>query len=164
MILQLLGQWDLIDKELQVRWKALKAEKKNSYQPFWDKQIGKVSLHSYFVETKSKSEGKILVLSIFDPILGTTEDKMSKPAIIKFYDYTKGGTDIVDQRIGNYTTKPKVKKWILVVFFYILDTTCINAQTIYCQNNDIYPRDYKSYEFGMAHSYQKNASLLVTTR
>ena len=63
------------------------------------------------------------MLSTYDPILGTTKDEKKKPAIIKVYDFTKGRTDIMDQRFGNYTTKSKTKKWTKVVFFFILDTT-----------------------------------------
>ena len=91
----------------------------------------------------------MIVLGTFDPILGVTKDDKKMPAIIKFYDFTKGGTDIVDQRIGNYSTKSKTKKWIKVVFFYTLDTTRNNALTIYCLNMGIIPRSYDSYVFGM---------------
>ena len=51
-------------------------------------------LHSYVVRTKSKGDKNVLVLGTFDPILGVTKDNKKKPAIIKFYDFTKGGTDI----------------------------------------------------------------------
>ena len=35
---------------------------------------------------------------------------------IKCMDYTKGGIDIPDQRVGSYTCKVKTKKWKRVVF------------------------------------------------
>ena len=39
-----------------------------------------------------------MVLSTMRPLQGVTiDDGKKKPAIIKFYDFTKGGTDIVDQ-------------------------------------------------------------------
>ena len=37
------------------------------------------------------------------------------------YDYTNGGIDIPDQRMGSYSTKYKTRKWTLVVFSYDLD-------------------------------------------
>ena len=89
------------------------------------------------------------MLSTYDPILGTTKDEKKKPAIIKVYDFTKGRTDIMDQRFGNYTTKSKTKKWTKVVFFYILETTCVNAQTIYRLVMDIEPRLSNSFAFAM---------------
>ena len=110
--------------------KDTKAREKNSHEAYWDKRTGKVSLHSYAVNTKSKGERNIIVLSTYDPIFGTTKDEKKKPAIIKVYDFTKGGVDIMDQRFGNYTTKPTTKKWHRVVFFYILDTARVNALTI----------------------------------
>ncbi len=63
-----------------------------------------MTLHSYVVCTKSTGKRNVLVLSTFLPIIGTTKDKQKKPAIMKVYDYTKGGTDIMDQRMSNYST------------------------------------------------------------
>ena len=45
-----------------------------------------------------------------------------KPAIIKFYDFTKRGTYIIDQRMGYYTCKTKSRKWTVSAFSYLLDT------------------------------------------
>lgn len=46
------------------------------------------------------------VLSTMQPLMGVTkEDDKKKPAIYKLYDFTKGGTDIIDQRIGFYTCR-----------------------------------------------------------
>ena len=39
----------------------------------------------------------------------TRDDKKEKPAIYKFYDFTKGGTDIVDQMNDYYTTESENK-------------------------------------------------------
>ena len=46
-----------------------------------------------------------------------TDDGKKKPAIIKLYDFTKGGTDICDQCIENFTVKVK-------------NTARVNAQTV----------------------------------
>ena len=58
---------------------------------------GKRNITSYVVKT---SEGKkFIVLSTLEPLLGvTSDDEKCKPAIIKLYDFSKGGTDIVDQK------------------------------------------------------------------
>lgn len=63
--------------------------------------------------TKSKSRGKknVLVLSTMRPLLGVTRDDAKiKPAIIKLYGFTKGSTDIVDQKISKYSCKSISKK------------------------------------------------------
>ena len=50
------------------------------------------------VKTKSSGKKNVLVMSTFDPIPDITrDDGKAKPAIIKFYDHTKGGTGIMDQ-------------------------------------------------------------------
>ena len=120
----------------------------NSYKVFWEKYQGKLTLHSYVVNTKSKGKKNILVLSSMPPLLGTTKDDgKSKPAIIKFYDFSKGGTDIVDQRMGSYSVNTKSKRWPLAVFAYMLDTMRINSQTLFCLNNDSDPRKLSSFKF-----------------
>ena len=48
------------------------------------------------------------MLSTLEPILGTTKyDDYHKLGLYKLYDFIKGGTDIVDQRMGLHTTKTK---------------------------------------------------------
>ena len=59
-------------------------------------------------------------MSIFDPILGITrDDGKAKPAIIKFYDHMKGGTDIMDQISERITVKPKSHRWPISGFSWI---------------------------------------------
>ena len=62
------------------------------------------------------------------------------------YDYTKGGIDTLDQRMGSYTTKYKTRKWTLVALSYVLDMARINSQAIYVINNA--KEDLDSFEFG----------------
>ena len=60
---------------------------------YWDKDNTTPNVTSYVVNTESSGKRNILVLSTLNPILGLTKDDgKSKPAIIKFYDFTKGGT------------------------------------------------------------------------
>ena len=92
----------------------------------------KLALSSYTVNTKSKGKKNVLLLSTMRPYPGITkDDKKNKPSIFKFYDFTKGGTDVVDQRIGFYTCKAKSRRWTMTAFFYILDTIRVNSQTIH---------------------------------
>ena len=58
------------------------------------------------------------MLSSVQPLLGVTkDDNKFKPAIYKLYDFTKGGTDIVDQRVGFYSCKSKSPKWKMMASF-----------------------------------------------
>ena len=73
----------------------------------------------------------------------TKDDGKEKPQIFKFYDFTKGGTDIVDQKASYYTTKSKSRKWKLVAFFYLLDTARINVSTMWGLKNGVDPKKLK---------------------
>ena len=83
------------------------------------------------------------------PLLPTTkDDNKSKLAIYKLYDFSKGGTDIIDQRMGFYSCKSESKRWTMSAFSYVLDTCRVNASTLYAMNNDLQPRNIKFVEFG----------------
>ena len=60
----------------------------------------------------------------------TKGDNKSKPQIFKFYDFTKGGTDIADHMKDYIITRAKYLKWIMIVLYYMLDTTRVNAKNI----------------------------------
>jgi len=122
----------------------------NSYEIFWNQPDKNLNLHSYVVNTKSSGKRNVLILSTMMPIFGVSkDDQKHKPAIYKFYDFTKGGTDIVDQRIGYYTAKAKSRRWTMTSFAYVLDTCRVNASTILALNNAKDPRMQASFDFGM---------------
>ena len=78
----------------------------------------------------------------------TKDDNKSKPQIFKFYDFTKGGTDIFDQMNDYFTTRAKSLRWVMIVLYYMLDTARVNAKTIWCMKNGIDHHKLKSYNFG----------------
>ena len=49
----------------------------------------------------AKGKKNVMVISTVEPLLGVTKDEKKKPAVIKLYDFTKGGTDIPDQKSGH---------------------------------------------------------------
>ena len=52
----------------------------------------------------------------------------------------------MDQRIGSYSTKTKSPKWTRVAFAYVLDTTRVNASTVFSLSFDLTTSDLDSYE------------------
>ena len=62
----------------------------------------------------------------------TKDDKKNKPTIYKFYDFTKGGTDIVDQMNDIYTSRAKTSRWSVLAFYYMLNTIRVNPKTLWC--------------------------------
>ena len=120
-----------------------------SYEVHWSDRNKHMSIHSYVVKTKSSGPRNVLLLTTMKPILAITKDDgKKKPAIYKLYDFTKGGTDIVDQRAESYTCKAKSNRWTLVGFYYVLDICRINASTIMAMNERTDPRKTDSFEFG----------------
>ena len=63
-----------------------------------------MTLYFYLVKTKGTGLRNVLLLSTLPLILGTitTNDIKRKLYSYKLYDFTKGGTDVMDQRIGEY--------------------------------------------------------------
>ena len=93
---------------------------------------GNLYLTSYAVRTKSKGKKNVLVLSTMRPLPGATrDDGYHKPTIIKLYDFTKGGTDIVDQLNYCHTRRSRTFIWDVVALFYMLDTIRVNSKTIW---------------------------------
>ena len=114
-----------------------------------EKEKGKFSLNSYVVDTKSKGKKNVIVLATVPVLLGVTKDDgKQKPAIIKTYDFTKGGTDICDQRTGNYSTSTKSPKWTKKILSYMLDVSRVNSQTIHSLNHNLEPRKVDSFDYG----------------
>ena len=79
---------------------------------------------------KSKPTKKVLLLSTKHISVKTEGDK-NKPATMIFYDKTKFGVDVTDQRARKYTVKSCSQRWPLQIFFNILDLATINAWVLY---------------------------------
>ena len=78
----------------------------------------------------------------------TKGDYKSKPQVFKFCDFTKGGTDVVDQMNDYLTNRAKSLRWVMIVLYYLLDLAHVNAKTIWCIKNGIDHHKLKSYYFG----------------
>ena len=77
----------------------------------------------------------------------TIDDGKEKLQIIKFYDFTKGGTDIADQLNDYTTTRSKSCRWVMVALSYMLDTARVNGKTVWCLKNDSDISSTSSYDF-----------------
>ena len=119
-------------------------------QCFWKSSENKLVLHSYVFPTKSSGQRNVLLLSTVQLILGVTiDDGKKKPAICKLYDFTKAGTDAMEQRISAYTCKAKSNPWNLTAFCYILNVHRINATTVIAFSKKIDLCKQYLYDFGM---------------
>ena len=99
-------------KGIPVELKVTKGKEELSSEIYWEKSKGKITLSSYIVNT-SKGTKSVILLSTHEPILRTTkDDNKKKPALFKVYDFTKGGTDVIDQRMG-ISTRTKSRRWTI---------------------------------------------------
>ena len=131
-------------KGLPTEMKEIKGREENSWMAC-KIDGGEIIINSYVVKTKSGMRN-VLLLTTMEPAHYVTDDKKKKPYMYKIYDFTKGGIDIPDQRVGTYTCKVKTRKWTLVALSYVLDMARTNSQTVYKINNE--KTEVDSFEFG----------------
>ena len=94
-----IGTTKLNRKGIPDELKETKNRKLLSSEIYWDEN-SPLSISSYVVKT-SKVKKKLILVPTAPPILGITKDDgKSKLGIYKVYDFTKGGTDVIDQRMG----------------------------------------------------------------
>ena len=51
-----------------------------------------------------------MMISALKPVHAITDDDKKKPALYKLYNFRKGGTDIMDQKMGSYAVKARLRK------------------------------------------------------
>ena len=102
-----------------------------------------------------KGKQNVILLSTTPPILGITKDDgKSKLGIYKVHDFTKGGTDIIDQRLGFYTCKPKSRKLTITVFSFVIDMARVNLSTTFGIQKKYDPCKQDSFEYCRILLYQ----------
>lgn len=84
-----------------------------------------------------KKYKNVLMLSTFhkDDEIDPTSD-VNKPAVITFYNLTKGAVDVVDRMKSEYSVSRVSNRWPLTVFFSLLNIGGINSQLIYYSNTN----------------------------
>ena len=88
---------------------------------YWEGK-GKGNLTSYVISTRKKKNKNIIVLATAEPPLGVMiDDEKQKTAIIKLYNFTKGGTDSINPKMGFYSVKRKSSQWNFVSLAYLLE-------------------------------------------
>lgn len=112
-----------------------------------------------------KNRCVVLISSMHhDAAIDHNTGDLQKPEIITFYNQTKSGVDVVDEKCGTYSTSRRCLRWPLVLFYRLLDIACINAQVIYLTNEAVgrkTPRRLFLKEVGMSlikHQVVKRAS------
>lgn len=107
-------------------------KKRNAYSSIFGFQE-KMTLVSY---APKKDKSVVLISSMHhDSSIDATTGIQKKPEIVMFYNMTKSGVDIVDEKCGTYSTSRRCKRWPLALFYRLIDISGINAQVIFLSNN-----------------------------
>ena len=78
-----------------------------------------------------------------------------KPSVITDYNATKSGIDTLDQLVKNYTCKRVTNRWPLLIFYWMIDVGCYNANVCFMTKQpNIYLGKHKRRKFLMDLSEQ----------
>lgn len=83
------------------------------------------------VSYKSKTNKTVIALSSQHASTEIVSSSKQKPAIIVYYNSTKGGCDAADQRIATYSVKYTSRRWHVVAFCNIVDISALNAYILF---------------------------------
>ena len=120
-------------RDVPKKFKTVKDRELYSTSELWETQ-NRIALISY-VPKKNKN---VLVMSSAHAsvdIQNERDDK--KPTLIHDYNQGKGGVDLLDSCIDDFSTKRKTNRYPLVVFFNILDICIFNAYLIAKECNSV---------------------------
>ncbi|GBP23585.1 PiggyBac transposable element-derived protein 4 [Eumeta japonica] len=129
----------LKDKKLSLVG-TLKKNKKEippEFKPYRRREIGT----SLFGFTKNitltsfvpKKNSAVVLISSMNHT-ANVDDNTKKPEIILYYNNTKIGVDLLDQRCSNYTTARRTQRWPLCIFYRLLDILASNTYVMSLQN------------------------------
>ncbi|XP_054866815.1 piggyBac transposable element-derived protein 4-like [Amphiprion ocellaris] len=102
---------------------------------------GGMTMVSY-VPKKGKA---VILLSTMHHDKAVADTPKKKPEIIIYYNRTKGGVDLLDQMVSNYTCKRRTRRWPLVLWYNMLDVATLNAYTNYTL-------EHPDYHAGLSHT------------
>ena len=116
-----------------------------------------LALCTYTTLPKSGSKKNVVVLTTCRPLRGQTKDDKAKPSVYKLYDFTKVGTDIMDQKVEKFSAKFHTRTWGKVIVSFILDTSRVNAITCHClaTGKDVHRFDPHNTIYDLAMSFLK---------
>lgn len=83
----------------------------------------------------------VLLLSTLHNNEEVDSTQKKKPEIINYYNNTKGGVDIMDQKVANYTVKRQTKRWPVVVWSNMMDVAAHNAFLLFIEEHKEYEKN-----------------------
>jgi hypothetical protein len=96
------------------------------------------TIDTMLVSYSPKRNKTVLVMSTMHSQPEVDEDLDSnakKPYAVLDYNSTKGAVDTFDQLISNYSCARKTLRWPMRLFYFIVDTACVNALVAFKMQN-----------------------------
>ena len=90
----------------------------------------KISIHSEICGVKSGPPKNVMLMTSMVLDLARSRDDTRRLYLTCLYNYTMGGTDRVDQLIGNMSCRWKSDRWTMNTFAFMLDTARVNSRTV----------------------------------
>lgn len=87
----------------------------------------------------------VTLLSTLHTEKSVSESDDKKPGIMNFYNATKSGVDVLDERVGTYRCKRKVNRWPMAIFENMLDISASNAFVIFTELKPTWKGKEKKY-------------------
>lgn len=91
-----------------------------------------VTIVSY---SPKENRSVVLISSMHDSKIDPESGNQRKPEIVTFYNNTKSGVDLVDEKRGSYSTSRRCRRWPLTLFYRLLDIAGINSQVVFTLND-----------------------------
>ena len=80
-----------------------------------------------------KEAKSAMILSTLHPDVAVSLENSlkKKPETVLFYNKTKAGADVVDQMTRKYSVKAASRRWLVHVFYNVIDLAIINSWVLY---------------------------------
>jgi hypothetical protein len=109
-------------RDVPQRIKTTRGEALFTTKFLWD-HTNRIMLASYM----PKRNKNVLMMSSFHAKNETSDREDKKPQVILDYNMGKGGVDVMDSRIEDYTCRRKTNRYPLLYFFNMLDVATLNG-------------------------------------
>lgn len=88
-----------------------------------------ITMSSY---VPKKNKAVVMISSMHHT--ASVDQNTKKPEMILYYNETKIGVDLLDQRCSNYSTSRRTQRWPVTIFYRMLDISASNAYVISFSN------------------------------
>ena len=136
--------------DIPLRLTTIHGREFESYEVYSKEDDPRLTLHSFAFNSNIANPREMKILLILSSM--TTIPAISKedqiPEIFQVFDFVKGSSDELNERLFDYTTNIKSRRWTNKTFSYVLDAARVNAQTVFALNMKRDPKRVNSFEFG----------------